>query len=205
MLSVLFAESADNLAHLIRFYAAEADRLLDVTYGAGTLSKKSPIPVVGVDRDPESKAEFIADSMTDLGLIFEGQTFPAAVFDPPYLYGAKAMHMGPVGDKTWSDVRSTWKDPTELMETSRAIAGELAKVLTADGIVFVKIMDSRFKGKLVRNHDLVIAAFEVNKAFRLIDQIVYIRTNISSYPHGSSAQSAHGYFLVFKREPLGHR
>src|SRR5688572_18248932 len=88
VLSVLFAESSDNLAHLVRFYAPHADRLLDVTFGAGTLSKRVSVPVVGVDKDPESKAAIIADSAQ--ALPFNDGAFTAAVYDPPYLYGVKA-------------------------------------------------------------------------------------------------------------------
>lgn len=73
MLSVVFAESYDNLAHLLRFYAPKADKLLDVTYGGGTLSKRSPIPVVGIDKDPTSKSRILADAKA---LPFCDATFP---------------------------------------------------------------------------------------------------------------------------------
>ena len=72
-------------------------------------------------------------------------------------------------------------------------------MLTPDGIVICKIMDSRFRGSLVRNHDIVATAFEDN-GFALRDQIVYIRTVTGSNVNNRSAQSTHGYFLVLERK-----
>ena len=195
MLSILFAESGDNLTHLIRFYSPTATRLLDVTFGNGTLSKRSPILVVGIDKDSTTKATIIGDSTS---LPLQDESFEAAVYDPPYLYGTKATHMGPIGQKTWSNERSTWKKPDELVTLSVGIALELMRVLVSGSSIFVKIMDSRYKGKLIRNHDLVTEAFE-SVGFTLIDQLVYIRTVTGSFVNNKSAQSAHGYFLVFRK------
>lgn len=196
MLSVLFAESGDNLAHLLRFYAPEADRLLDVTFGGGTLSRRVAVPVVGVDKDPASKASIIADSA--VALPFSDGEFRAAVYDPPYLYGSKAMHMGPIGAKTWETQRSTWKTPEDLIRTSEGIARQLYRVIAEDGVAFTKIMDSRFKGRLIRNHDIVVDAFE-KSGWRLHDVVVYVRTVTGSFVNNVSAQSTHGYFLIFKK------
>lgn len=195
MLSVLFAESADNLAHLVRFYAPQAKRLLDVTHGSGTLTKRCPIPVVSVDKDATTTAKVIADSTA---LPFLDSVFTVAVVDPPYLYGTPAAHMGLVGQKTWTNARSTWKAPHEFTACVDGIARELYRVLADEGVVFGKVMDSRFKGRIVRNHDLMAEAFE-GHGFRLRDQIVYLRTVTGSFVNPKSAQSSHGYFLVFQK------
>src|SRR3990167_8274776 len=195
MLTVIYAESADNLAHLIRFYAPTADRLLDITYGGGTLSSRSPIPVTGIDIDRGSKAHIIAD--ITLPLPVEKGSFEIAVYDPPYLYGSKAMHMGPVGMKTWQPERSTWKTPVDLIHLTNGAASNLYPVMKPNGCTVVKIMDSRFKGRLILNHRLVTDAFEANN-WRLVDQIVYIRTVTGSFVNKKSAQCAHGYFLIFR-------
>jgi hypothetical protein len=196
MLSVLFAESGDNLSRLLEFYAPSATRVLDVTFGSGTLTKRARIPVVGVDQDLTTTPSVYGDSRR---LPFVDEAFGVAVYDPPYLYGSPAMHMGPIGGKTWNNTRSTWKSPNQLVQTSADIARELTRVLTPDGIVICKIMDSRFRGSLVRNHDIVATAFEDN-GFALRDQIVYIRTVTGSYVNNRSAQSTHGYFLVLERK-----
>jgi hypothetical protein len=195
MLSVLFAESGDNLSRLLEFYAPSASRVLDVTYGGGTLTKRARIRVVGIDKDPTTRPAVRADSRA---LPFTSGSFDVAVYDPPYLYGTPALHMGPIGKKTWNNTRSTWKGPEQLIHTSEGIARELARVLTAQGVVICKIMDSRFRGRLVRNHDLVADAFE-RHGFVLRDQVVYIRTVTGSYVNTKSAQSTHGYFLMFGR------
>lgn len=196
MLSVLFAESADNFSRLLEFYAPQATRVLDVTYGNGTLTKRARVKVIGVDKDPGTTPSVRADSRS---LPFAAESFEVAVYDPPYLYGTPALHMGPIGAKTWTNARSTWKQPHELVETSQRIARELARVLTADGVALCKVMDSRFRGRLIRNHDLIADAFEA-AGFVLRDQLVYIRTVTGSYVNTVSAQSTHGYFLVMKRE-----
>jgi len=196
MLSVLFAESGDNLSRLLEFYAPTATLVLDVTFGGGTLTKRARIPVIGVDRDPSTRPSVRADSRE---LPFLNHSFAVAVYDPPYLYGSSAMHMGPIGGKTWNNTRSTWKSPHELIQTSEAIARELARVLTSDGLAICKIMDSRYRGQLIRNHDIVADAFE-RHGFRVRDQLVYIRTVTGSYVNTVSAQSTHGYFLVMGKK-----
>lgn len=195
MLSVLFAESGDNLSRLLEFYAPTATRVLDVTFGAGTLTKRARIRVVGVDKDRTTTPSVHADSRA---LPFRYGSFSAAVYDPPYLYGTLAMHQGTIGKKTWSNARSTWKSPQELMQTSDGVARELARVLEPNGVAICKIMDSRYRGRLIRNHDIVAEAFE-RHGFTLRDQIVYIRTVTGSYVNRVSAQSTHGYFLMLSR------
>jgi hypothetical protein len=195
MLSVLYMESADALAHLVRFYCPKAPRLLDVTHGTGTMTKKCPVPVLGVDLDPTSKAKVLANSTA---LPFAPGSFEAALFDPPYLYGSQAMHMGPIGKKTWQSQRTTWKRPEELEQFAAGVAAQLADVLTPHPIVLVKIMNSRYKTTLVRNDDLVTRCF-TDEGFRLHDQLIYVRTVTGSFPNPSSSQMAHGFYLVFKR------
>lgn len=195
MLSVLFAESGDNLSRLLEFYAPSATRVLDVTFGGGTLTKRARIQVIGVDRDRTTTPSVFADARA---LPFIDRSFRAAVYDPPYLYGSLAMHQGQIGKKTWSNARSTWKSPQELTQTSDGVARELARVLTPDGVAICKIMDSRYRGRLIRNHDIVAEAFE-RHGFELRDQVVYIRTVTGSYVNKVSAQSTHGYFLMLSR------
>ena len=194
MLTVLYGESADLLAHIVRFYAPTAPTLLDITHGRGTLTKKLTIPVVGVDKDPTSRATIIAD----LGnLPLDADSFRLACFDPPYLYGVQAMHMGPVGQKAWNSSRSTLKVPADFVKLAADAARELARVLIVGGLVIIKVMDSRFKGQLVRNHDICIAAFE-QCGFRLHDVLIYIRTVTGSFTNTKSAQSAHGYYIIME-------
>lgn len=196
MLSVLFAESADNFSRLLEFYAPTATTVLDVTFGAGTLTKRARgVRIVGIDKDPETTPTVRADARA---LPFADGSFPVAVYDPPYLYGSFAQHMGTIGAKTWSNARSTWKTPHDLSDTSVGVARELARVLSPDGLVICKVMDSRYRGSLIRNHDIVIDAFE-GHGFALRDQVVYIRTVTGSYSNAKSAQSTHGYFLMLER------
>lgn len=76
---------------------------------------------------------------------------------------------------------------------SELVAAELARVLTLTGIAICKVMDSRFRGRLIRNHDIIADAFE-RHGFRMRDQIVYIRTVTGTYVNTKTAQSTHGYF-----------
>lgn len=87
MLSVLFAESADNFSRLLEFYAPAATRVLDVTFGGGTLTKRARVRVYGIDKDPETTPAVRADARS---LPFLSGSFPVAVYDPPYLYGSVA-------------------------------------------------------------------------------------------------------------------
>lgn len=198
MFTVLYGSSDAHLRDLVRFYQPDAQAAIDVTYGAGTLSRLCPCPVVGIDQDPTTSPTYFADARTDLTELFPEPCFDVGIYDPPYLYGSKAMHMGPVGAKTWNSTRTTWKDPLELRETSVAVGLQLVQVLHPHGIVIVKIADARHKKTLVRNDQVVIDAFE-HVGWRLHDRLVYIRTMVNSYKNDLSATAAHGYFLVFKR------
>jgi SAM-dependent methyltransferase len=195
MLNVVYAESADNLLHLLRFYAPDCSLVLDVTSGGGTLSRRLDGRVVRCDIDATAQADVRADAGA---LPFAGALFDALVFDPPYLYGSDAMHQGPVGLKTWATQRSTWREPAQLIDLSRRVAAEAFRVLRPYGVAVVKVMDSRLNGRIVRNHDLAREAFE-DAGFLLGDDVIYIRTVTGSFTNPKSAQNAHGHFLVMRR------
>ena len=70
-----------QLSRLLEFYAPSATRVLDVTFGSGTLTKRARIPVVGVDQDLTTTPSVYGDSRR---LPFVDEAFGVAVYDPPY-------------------------------------------------------------------------------------------------------------------------
>lgn len=140
------------------FYFSADGGVLDVSYGAGRLTARLE-NVTGVDIDPHAGADFVSDSAD---LPFEAGSYQSAVFDPPYLYGRRAhntLHGRP--NSAWSNAeKSENKDPGEFAERAFDTAEELYRVLVPGGRAVAKVMDARYKGRLVANHCIAIEAFE---------------------------------------------
>jgi hypothetical protein len=72
----------------------------------------------------------------------------------------------------------------------------LPKVLRPEGFVIVKIMNTRLNGRLIRNNQIICENFS---NFELKDEYVYIRTDVGFYRNPTTPQTAHGYYLVFRK------
>lgn len=192
MWSFLTGSQDECMRRVADFYLAPGDRILDVSYGAGSLTA-GLANVVGLDSDPESKADVIADS-TDLP--FPDASFDAAVFDPPYLYGRAKNNLHGRPNAAWaSPKRSCNADPGEFTERAFHTAVELGRVVVPEGRVITKVMDARWRGTMVVNHMICIEAFET-AGFETFDIICYLKPS-GLFKQTRSAQPSHGYFLVF--------
>lgn len=192
LLSVLLGELPDLMKQVADFYFPDKARVLDVSYGNGSLSQRLS-DVTGVDIDPGTRAEIIADS-TNLPL--EDGAFDAAIFDPPYLYGRQSEKL--LERRGWVRGRSQQEAPSEFTARAWGTASELARVLVPGSIAVTKVADARYNGRLVLNHSLIIEAFDAAD-FKLRDLLVYVRGGTGVFKNTRSAQSAHGYFVVVEK------
>lgn len=129
-----------------------------------------------------------------------------AVFDPPYIYGHQVfdhsnkkktspMSMQKQGPRSWAtDSRfSENRNPTVFVERVKALNRIALQCLRPGALLFVKVMDVRFNGKLILNHDLV----EDNLTnFECYAMNVYLAGGAKTWTN--HAEGSHGYWMVFK-------
>ena len=201
MLSVLFGEQFDNFRHILEFYLPDDSKILDVTYGSGKLWQTvnaysyPKYKLIKNDVDVEQKTDYHL-SFDELEQIKE-KPFDAIIYVPPYKYDVKSYSFYERPDYDWKANKSLW-----MLESQVGCARELNKVfpkiLKKGGIVIVKIMDVRVKGKLIPNHDLIIREFN---NLELSDIIIYVRLGVGVFKNNTSPQTAHGYYLIFRNAP----
>ena len=200
MLSVLFGEQFDNFRHIIEFYLNDESKILDITYGSGKLwmsvNNTSPpkYNLIKNDIDQEQKVDYHLE-FSDLEQIIE-KPFDAIIYDPPYKYDEKSFSLQDRVDYDWKSNKTLWtlKSQRGCAET---LNETLPKILKKDGLVIVKIMDVRVKGKLIQNHQILIDAFT---NLELISEIIYVRLGVGVFKNKVSPQTAHGYYLIFKNK-----
>lgn len=204
MLSVLFGEQPDVLKQILSFYLPKGAKILDVTYGHGKLYASSghvsfnDYIIVGNDVDPESPAKYHY-SFPEIQKIAEIEgLFDAAIYDPPYKYDTPSyvFNTPREADLDWKPRKTKWTVNLQL-EMARELNKSLPMVLKEEGLLICKIMDTRLKGKLIPNHMLLARCFSL---FELIDILVYIRTLIGLFKNNRHSQTAHGYYLIFRRK-----
>jgi len=196
MWTTLTGPQEDTMKQVADFYLPVDGRVLDVSYGAGRLTSRLA-NVTGVDIDPQSGADVVADSAD---LPFKARSYESAVFDPPCLYGRRAnntLHGRP--NSAWSNSeKSKNKDPGEFAQRAFDTAEELYRVLVPGGRAVVKVMDARYKRRLVANHCITIEAFE-SAGFVTFDILIYLKASPGLFKQERSAQPTHGYYLVFEK------
>jgi len=198
MLSVLFGEQFDNFRHILEFYLEDDAKILDVTYGSGKLwqSVNSTSPpsynLIKNDIDLEQEVDYHLQ-FDELEQISEKQ-LDAIIYDPPYKYDSKSFTLLKRPDYDWKTNKTLWTLESQK-GSARTLNDVMPKLLKDNGLVIVKIMDVRYKGKLIQNHQIIIDAFS---NFELLSEIIYVRLGVRVFKNRVSPQTAHGYYLVFR-------
>lgn len=150
-----------------------------------------------------------------------------ALFDPPYLIGrpsfdypasskvlnsnisgTQVLAMQFQGKRSWSaKARAANQDGTNrfvanitldvFVERLKGLARVAPIVLRDDGLLLVKIMNPRHKGKLM-DHSCHIKTI-LTPNFELMDELVYIRQGSTTWKVKGHLQNLHGFWLVFKK------
>ena len=200
MLSVLFGEQFDNFRHILEFYLEDEANILDVTYGSGKLwqTVNSTTPhkynLIKNDIDTEQEVDYHLD-FEDLEQI-EEHPFDAIIYDPPYKYDTKSFSFNERPDYDWKSNKSLWKLESQI-GCARILNTVFPKILKSEGLVIVKIMDVRVKGRLIQNHQLIIKEFT---NLQLLSEIIYVRLGVGVFKNKVSPQTAHGYYLIFENK-----
>ena len=200
MLSVLFGEQFDNFRHILEFYLEDDSNILDVTYGSGklwmTVNSTTPhkynLTKNDIDLEQEVDYHLGFDELTKI----KEKPFDAIIYDPPYKYDTKSFTLQDRPDYDWKQNKTLWtlKSQIGCAETLNEI---FPKILKKEGLVIVKIMDVRVRGKLIQNHQIIIEAFT---NLELISEIIYVRLGVGVFKNRVSPQTAHGYYLIFKNK-----
>lgn len=196
MLSVLLLEQDDIIPHLVKFYAPGAKRVLDCTYGKGTLVRSlEGVQVYGSDLLPlQTKA---TDSVVRANfgyLPFADKSFDVTIYDPPYLYGKQSTILYERSDTDWQPQHTMLQKPDDFLSLVSLAAPECLRV---SSLCFAKVMNSRIKGVLVDNKHMINQSF-TNSGWTLLDELIYVRLGVGVFRNRRTAQVAHGYYLVFK-------
>jgi len=200
MLSVLFGEQFDIFRQILNFYKPNGGEVLDLTYGNGTLWRskaKNEYNVTTVDIDTSTNAQYHCD-FRNLPTEITCKQKDVIVYDPPYKYETQSFTLQNRKDKGWKDKaeRTLWTLKQQI-ENATILNNELPKLLTDDGILIIKIMDTRIKGQLIPAHTMFINELT---NFAIKDICVYIKLGVGVFVNNVSAQTAHGFFLIFKKK-----
>lgn len=196
MLSVLLGEHPDLVKQLVEFYVPKGSSILDLTYGHGKLWSaidRSHYDLVTNDVDPDSPAEWHVPFRSMMTNPFR-QRFNLALYDPPYMYGRHSKYLLSVVEKDeWKPVKTKLTVEKQI-ELVQVLNQALPILLEDDGLLLVKIMNTRLKGHLILSNQIIckqLTQFEVKAEY------VYIRTNTGFFRLKHTPQTAHGYYLVF--------
>lgn len=155
----------ESLADLIEMHAPRNPRILDVTYGSGTIWQGVPWqPEVRVDVRPLPNVDYVGDFRdlrhlaypsrpADRCLYLPDEHFGVVVFDPPHIpeAGKKSRHAERFGLLA-DDSLAHAADITHLFEPALC---EAKRVLAPGGVVLVKVINIVHRG--VYRHQ--VAAF----------------------------------------------
>lgn len=193
--SVWEGNDGDFLSRATPFYLRRALRtpILDATWGKGVFWAGQALRpcVVGVDNNPEKRAEVLADNRV---LPFRNEAFDVVVYDPPHI-----VH-------PWSDWDSD--DRYSVAEGRGSIAYlfppfliEAERVLTAGGILIAKLADQVHSGRswFQMGEYVTMLPFA---GFTACDIVVKVRGHARPQPAGRRVLHAarrHSYYVIARK------
>ncbi len=215
----------DNIfVDLIQLYFPEGAKIIDFTYGTGSLYWKifespylnSLYKITCCDAVPNPKLKnldniiiknLVKDDYSDLGFHDVG------VFDPPYLIGrngydysasVKKGNLIPAqlqGKRSWSaDELTKYTGNPSLSVFNERVLGlkqRAKQVIKPEGLLFVKVMDPRYEKKLISHHINIVNTLQPE--YELIDHCIYIRQGSTTWKVKNHLQNLHGHWLILKR------
>lgn len=190
-------------------------KALDFTFGTGALWQEvEDVEITKCDSQPLDENVHKKDIFND---DYDFGLHDFALFDPPYLIGrqgfdysaklqdGKLVPMQYQGKRSWGTkgVAKYTANPTVEHFNNRVvhINNKAPNVLKPNGILFVKVMNTRYKKHYVaHNHDIV----NLMTNFELVAEVPYIRAGATTWKQ--KFQNLHGVWLVFRlkdTKPLG--
>ena len=185
---------------VLRLYVAEGSRIADITFGKGVFWKR-------LDRQRyELHDSDIRTGVDCRKLPYEGGTFDAVVFDPPYMHtpGGTA-HNGHQNYEHYYSNNGTSHESHKYHEAVLDLyfrgADEAFRILRDDGVLIVKCQDEVCANRQRLTH--VELSNELTlKGFLVEDLFVVVRKNkpgVSRLLKQVHARKNHSFFMVFRK------
>lgn len=206
MRNFLTQDHATNLRDLLLNYKLdyEGSKVIDFTFGKGGLWKtdyKYKLTITKCDAKPIKEnclqKNLLSDDYSELGL------HQAGVLDLPYKYGKetevfnheKPESMQKQGKNSWgkNPQFATNLKLQDFLDRVRALNKIAGTCLEKNALLFVKIMDIRYKTKLVINHKIMIDELA---NFECIANFVYLAAGAHTWKH--EAENMYGFWQVFR-------
>jgi hypothetical protein len=202
-------EQSEILKQLLELYfpSCRKVRVIDLTYGKGALwarirddkKLRSKYRVTKCDATPTApgvkKRNLLTDDYSSLGL------HHVAVFDPPYLIKRSAFDYQETSHNSWSADHNPGKytknqNVDTFNERVKCLAEKAPTFLQRDGLLLVKVMDPRWKSKLITHH--ITISKILHDSFELVDLGVYVRMGASTWTIQGHLHNLHGYWMAFR-------
>jgi len=204
--------NADVFPTILKLHVAEGAKIADVTYGKGVFWRN-------VDTD---KYDFhpsdLADGIDCRDLPYDGESFDAIVFDPPYMEGffrrGSTVKAGAGSHNAFRDHYSNGDEAPKqgggkwhaaVVELYEAGGREAHRVLRDGGVLIVKCQDEVSANRQHLTHVEIINSY-AGMGFFCKDLFVLVRANkpgMSRVLKQVHARKNHSYFLVFVKIPKG--
>jgi len=202
LLSILIGEQPDIFKAVLDFYCPKGKAFLDITYGHGKLWTSIDPERYDVLATNDVNPESLAHNHFRIGELpdhFDKNKYDAIIYDPPYKYNKSSYILfGQKDDRDWRPRTTLWQ-PKDQVKSAGALNVVAPILLGPEGTLIVKIMDTRLEGKLILNDKIIIDNLT---NFTLFDRVVYIRNLVGIFRQKKVAQTAHGFYLIFKRREL---
>jgi hypothetical protein len=209
--TLFFDDQGEILRRLLELYSSSRRtvKVIDLTYGRGALwstifddpTLRRKYRVTKCDAAPTvkgvKKRSLLTDDYSSLG------KHDVALFDPPYLIGRRAFDYGKeqTSRKSWAKAGGLKKHTSNqtLEQFNRrveCVRDKAKSFLRPGGLLIVKVLDPRYKHRLICHH--INIANALRESFELIDIGVYVRQGASTWKINGNLHNAHGYWLTFR-------
>lgn len=214
-------------ADLLQLYYPKGCKIIDFTYGTGGLwwkimenpYYKKLYKITACDKEPSPKLkdldninvlDICKDDYSKLGLHDVG------AFDPPYLLGRTSFEYSSKlnkhnhtqiiptqyqGKRSWSNTKLgkyvSNQSLSQFNERVEYLKVKACQVIKPGGLLFVKVMDPRYKKKLIAHHINITNI--LRDRFELMDHQIYIRQGATTWKSKTNLQNLHGHILIYKR------
>lgn len=209
--TLFFDDQGEIVRRLLQVYfpSRRTVKIIDVTYGRGALwstvfgdpAMRRKYHVTKCDAIPTVKGVKRRDLLTD-DYSRLGQ-HDAALYDPPYLIGRQSFDYGrkQTSQKSWAKTGGLKKHTSNqtLEQFNRRVEclrDKAQSFLRPGGLLIVKVLDPRYKHRLICHH--INIANALRASFELIDIGVYVRQGASTWKINGNLHNAHGYWLMFR-------